>query len=83
MQAAEAKGPPSEDAQVLRALWNVFHTFSQPRHDLPPATSPTAGAGTATASNGNPPPPSTLDILYTWKKLGYSMQFAPSILVSV
>jgi hypothetical protein len=39
----------------MRALWNVFNTFSQPRQELPSSTTPTAGVGNTT-SNGTPPP---------------------------
>lgn len=49
MQALEARGAPAEDVRVLRALWNVFHAFSQPREELPAGEGEEADADEADA----------------------------------
>ena len=51
-QALEARGSPPEDVRVLRALWNIFNAFNQPREELSPADGSDGSSPPQTSGNG-------------------------------
>lgn len=49
-QDLEARGGLPEDMRVLRALWNIFNAFAEPREELLEAAADQAAQGASASS---------------------------------